>query len=94
MKVGDRLYCYKDLINSDVEGKRHIFVVGEYYELNFINDKEVRVVYCYDDYWDYFWFYLDYSDTILNKLGDYFYTEKELRKLKLEKLNKNKNYDR
>ena len=90
MKVGDKLLCKKNLFEEKTS--KIIFEVGEYYEIDYIDESldEIRLIYPEDKLtWDeikIYWFYLVGNNEIINNLFNYFYTEKELRKQKLEKI--------
>jgi len=78
MKAGDILVCKKDFIDGDdsaiwcSKNKSYTILCREY----------TKSFYIIDDEGDENYYILD--EDILNK---YFYTEKEIRKLKLDKLN-------
>lgn len=79
MKVGDKLYCIKDLIGHDVGGCYAILSTGKYYRIDrIVNDNTL------------FYIHSPETDTILSyhidHLLTYFITEKELRKKKLKKI--------
>lgn len=77
MKVGDRLYCWN--------GDHSEYTIGIYYYIDYILDENpllygIRISSNYGDNWfvvssDNYWYY-----------GKWFYTENEMRKVKLDKL--------
>ena len=76
LKVGDMLLCKKNNYVADNIEYTDIFITGYSYKVLHI-DKEFYVL-SSDD-----------GEYLLKEIRDYFYTPQELRKLKLEKLNKN-----
>ena len=87
-KKEDRLHCKKTLSN--------VFQKGKYYQVGSIgyDDMVIRGIkhftYSYlinDKEWI---FYVGKNYNVFFKLYDYFYTEQEIRKLKLNKVHENK----
>ena len=87
MKIGDKLYCKKELNDVDDDYEHFHFEIGKIY--NIIEPKYGKVVNngVFVDEGVGYWFYKgDKHTTIVNKLSDYFYTKKELRKIKLNEI--------
>lgn len=80
MKIGDKLYCIQTKLNTKLDV---IHLKGKQYTIcKIVQDVIYLTVenYLYQDkfgYWD-------------NNLSNYFVTQQELRKLKLNKLNENR----
>jgi len=85
MKNGDRLLCKKDF-EFYPDG---IFYRGNFYDVQKVEGHNIRIgcVISGNDFW--FNYTKVYGDSML--VYDYFYTEKEMRKMKLEKINGNNN---
>ena len=82
MKVGDKLYCKKTLKTLVIDDQVIHFFKGRYYEIvNYkIQDGVLHYVLKSE---------LSYTCHIPENskyIGEYFYTEKELRKMKLDKI--------
>lgn len=80
-KIGDKLTCKKDLqitnsnVNKNMKGLK--FTKGIEYNVFQVDDVYNEVLIGKDIFYHWFWF---------GRINDYFYNEKELRKLKLERL--------
>jgi len=87
MKVGDKLYCHKDYIGV-ITGE-HIYTAGHVYVIKYCSDEKNEISISTGK------FHIDYRTYKVSKslpyerfyYGGWFHTEKEYRKLKLEKLN-------
>lgn len=83
MKAGDKLYCIKDMFGQDLGGPYYINRAKEYYFvklfIGFNND-----IYISTENENMHRYSLNFNK--MNYVYDFFYTEKEIRKLKLEKL--------
>jgi hypothetical protein len=102
MKAGDKVYCKKSLHDADTDTaspREYNFIVGNYYAVlesppyDIDNKKSGGVFLDSNDRDDsderdngYWFHYGTKHDSIVNRFSDYFYTEKELRKIKLEKI--------
>ena len=100
MKVGDRLYCHS--VKNGMNDISSNFDIGQSYEVLSIvfadNRVYVRTKYSWMDEWFNEWFnisvVLEYDDDRIFPIiedwyyGNYFYTIKELRKVKLDRLKK------
>lgn len=73
MKIGDKIFCIKSKLNHNTKGKTY-----KIFHINNINEILVTT----ND-----WYLGNVYNTTDYKFEDYFVTEKQLRKLKLEKLN-------
>ena len=76
MKVGNIVYCKKSLFQ--------LFSKDECYIVKDLSNSGVRIYFKLDD-WTTFTFGKEHFGWA--RFDDYFYTEKELRKLKLDKIN-------
>lgn len=87
MKTGDRLYCHTkySVKKMDMTSERVYFTVGKLYTI-FNCDKEWDEVVILDDYNDISCLALEEVNDI-TYYGQWFYTEQEMRKLKLDKIN-------
>ena len=75
MKVGDKLYCKKDYCNFFTYNKCYVIgSISERYFFMYDNDNELSAFNLHDESSVYYY-------------KDWFYTEQEMRKLKLNKLN-------
>jgi hypothetical protein len=92
MKKGDKLYCKKQLVYNSTTmhhllGYRKYSEVwfnnGEWYEIVFINVNDISIK---DNVKQLVSFSLKKGIIDDRILSDYFYTEKELRKIKLNKI--------
>lgn len=85
MKIGDKVVCIKDAnFGKNWEGIEHIYKMNDLYEILSLNDNESCInIRCLGDR------YLSFSinDDHKYKFKDYFSELKELRKLKLKKIN-------
>lgn len=81
MKAGDKLYCTTD---ADIFG--YIFKKGKIYDLldNKHNDKDLTVCLIDENYQK---LTFHHKSPLFRKLSQHFITQKEVRKLKLNKLN-------
>jgi len=95
MKVGDKLYCHNNKqINYDNIQYKFNYTIGECYVINYISFlKKSPSNYSYfgviNDLKLMCYFNIDLNDKGEN-YKKWFYTEVEMRKLKLKKLNENK----
>lgn len=90
MKAGDRLYCYCDFTYLKIiGGKDIVFKKGNIYEVHDTSIDDV-VILKSDNGIDEIFFIKDENKDSFIYYKDWFYTEQELRKLKLDKLNENK----
>jgi hypothetical protein len=81
LKNGDKIFC-KKIYNPD--GIHYYFTVGKMYRVCKMTDKYIQEI---EDDNIVYSVYLQSDDNTKNAyIWKYFYTEKELRKLKLEKL--------
>lgn len=81
MKVGDKLYCY------DVDGRLDI-TIGNIYtikEFEFYGDNLAIDLCIIDDVGDHQYYNIQHKSNI-HYFGLYFYTEKEVRRIKLNRL--------
>ena len=97
LKVGDSLYCYNNIIKGDVYGEID-FTIGTIYTIYNINDNflsatlkafehlkvDLTYIWVIDNNGDKNW--CSILDTHLWYYGNYFYTIKEVRKMKLDLL--------
>ena len=79
MKVGDKLYCYTDKLE-----KSDSFIYGKYYTIESISR---NYIFIYDEDLDLAAF--SNKDDRMMYFRDFFITEKELRKNKLNKIKVN-----
>lgn len=79
-KIGDKVYCKKDFLK--------MFKKGETYRIRNISDNynEAFVSSFNEGYW--FAMSANYQINFETFIGDYFYTNKELRNLKLQQIGK------
>ena len=82
MKVGDRLYCYNN--KFDGISISNGFIIGNYYIISDINMNAIYVEGIL------FWNSNNVEGYGIMYFGDYFYTLKELRKIKLDSFRRNK----
>ena len=87
MKVGDKMLCLNDVCGYDIGGIYYHHIKDNYYKIKMLSkdsiflETESKSIICGFDF---------ISDTDTKFLfGDYFYTEKELRRLKLKKIYEN-----
>ncbi len=74
MKVGDKLYCKKDVEHTSIK-------TGWICSIEYIDNVRITLTY---DYQTRYYFNFFYNSE--NNVNNYFYTEKQMRKLKLEKI--------
>jgi len=74
LKVGDKLYCYNNYIFNETI----FFFVGHTYIITMIDGIYIWVIDKHENYY------------LIVNFHDYFYTTKELRKIKLERINESK----
>jgi len=86
MKVGDKVYCIKDNISDAGEEYEHVYHLnGNVYTILRCNSKLIYTT-TENQYGDeYYSWYVESNEYKI--FSNYFITEKEQRKLKLEKLN-------
>jgi hypothetical protein len=90
LKKGDKLLCIKS---------RDIFRKGKYYTVWELDEKDKTAKLCHESRWSGEWFWLNDSpikdmeiDTeMFPPLKEYFATEIDVRRLKLEEIGKNEN---
>ena len=84
LKVGDRLLCKKEkCIIHDIDQK---FVIGKYYTI--VGKSKFYYVRILDCFGFGGWYSIVYINKRSKYIWDYFYTLREVRKLKLKQLNK------
>ena len=79
MKVGDSLICKKDY-DYKYEGENYTFYKNNLYKIENIDDS----ITFENIYWSFF--ITNNNDDFTPYLWDYFYTQEELRQLKIESL--------
>ena len=84
MKVGDRVLCISDSYPKGFVGEQKCHIESKYYTIDDLSDIYVYVNSEKDSTWNGYYGY-SYEDFV-----KYFITVKELRKLKLDKINENK----
>ena len=83
MKVGDKLVCKREYYHYQ---NIQLFYVGEYYIIRDIMDNEISIYFKGIGWTTFFIDKNKYTRCDYFYLYDYFYTEKEIRKLKLESI--------
>lgn len=90
MNIGDKIYCKKDFYGYENLRNKPFFCAGESYIIRYIRNNEVTIFFKnMISGWTTF-IINENNTTIFDKdyanLYDYFYTEKEVRKLKLKQI--------
>ena len=81
MKIGDKVFCYRSI---------PLFNKGDFYKIGMVTPRGVYIEPAI--YLDGHYFKLKNSSELgFVFFDDYFYTKREIRKLKLEKINNNEN---
>ena len=93
MKVGDRLYCHSGLFIYGFSSINIRFTTGKFYIIKSIDQmkKCSNFASIYDDDNNLIGFAID-DLTSKNHYSNHFYTEQELRKMKLDKLKSSDSY--
>lgn len=88
LKRYDKIVCKKDYFGNDnILRKKPFFSVGESYLIRHIVDNEITIFFKYGNGWATFYIEeIKWNNRSYANLYDYFYTERELRKFKLNEI--------